>query len=393
MAAAPGDGPPSGARLLTGPFLALVLAELAYFVGIGALIPLVPVYAADRLGAGPLVVGLTVATFSLTALVLRPAAGRVVDRWGPRRPFVGASLLLAVVLVAHTQAGSVPVLLLLRALTGVAEAVVFVAGMAALLHVAPPRRRGEALSYSSLSLFVGIALGPALGERLVDLGGYRTAWLGVAALGVLAAAVGTALPGARPGEPPDGAAPLFPRAVRLPGLAFVVGVVGSAGFLAFAALRAREVGLDGAAWPLALYGGVVVAGRLLLARLTDRYAATRLSAAALVLSGAGLVLLGLAGGAGAFGAGTVVLALGAVLLTPAFFRLLTERLPAGRPGAVGATFGVLVDVGLGAGPLVLGLLAQGRGLTSAFVALGTATVGVVLLLRAGARPAGATPLR
>ena len=383
MAGAPPEGAPSGGRLLTGAFVALVLAELAYFVGIGALIPLVPLYAADRLDAGPLAVGLTVAAFSLTALVLRPAAGRVVDRWGPRRPFVVAALLLAAVLLAHTLAGSLAVLLALRVLTGAAEAVVFVAGMAALLDITPAARRGEALSYSSLSLFLGIAVGPAIGEALLGLGGYRTAWSGVAVLGLLAALVGAALPDTPAGASSAGPTALFPPPVRLPGLAFAVGVAGSAGFLGFVALRAREVGLEGAAWPLAVYGGVVVVGRLLLARLTDRYAAARLSALALGLTGAGLLLLGTGRGAVAFGAGTVVLALGAVLLTPAFFRVLTDRLPADRPGAVGATFGVLVDVGLGAGPVVLGLLAQGLGLSGAFTVLGCAAALGILLLTPG----------
>ncbi|WP_298885804.1 MFS transporter [uncultured Serinicoccus sp.] len=383
MAAAPAEGAPSGGRLLTGAFVALVLAELAYFVGIGALILLVPLFAADRLGAGPLAVGLTVAAFSLTALVLRPVAGRLVDRWGPRRPFVVGALLLSGVLLAHSLVGSLAVLLVLRVLTGVAEAVVFVAGMAALLDITPSARRGEALSYSSLSLFIGVAAGPAIGEGLLALGGYRTAWLGVAGFGLLAAVIGSALPGRPPGLSPTGPTALFPHPVRLPGLAFAVGVAGSAGFLGFAALRAREVGLDGAAWPLALYGGVVVVGRLLLARLTDRYAATRLSALALALTGGGLVLLGAGRGAVAFGMGAVVLALGTVLLTPAFFRVLTDRLPADRPGAVGATFGVLVDVGLGAGPVVLGLLAEGLGLPGAFVLLGGAAFGGVLLLATG----------
>ncbi|WP_299520788.1 MFS transporter [uncultured Serinicoccus sp.] len=385
MAAAPPEGAPSGGRLLTGAFVALVLAELAYFIGIGALIPLVPLYAADRLDAGPLAVGLTVAAFSITALVLRPAAGRVVDRWGPRRPFVAGALLLAAVLLAHTLVGSLAGLLALRVLTGVAEAVVFVAGMAALLDITPSTRRGEALSYSSLSLFVGVAVGPAIGEGLLGLGGYRAAWLGVAGIGLLAAVIGSALPGRPADAAPAGSTALFPRSVRLPGLAFAGGVAGSAGFLAFAALRARDVGLDGAAWPLAVYGGVVVVGRLLLARLTDRWAATRLSAAALGLTGAGLLLLGAARGAPAFGVGTVVLALGAVLLTPAFFRMLTERMPADRPGAVGATFGVLVDLGLGAGPVVLGLLAQGLGLRGAFAVLGAGALLGVLLLTGGGR--------
>ena len=46
---------------------------------------------------------------------------------------------------------------------GVGEAAFFVAGFAFLADLAPPERMGEALSYNSLGLYLGIALGPAAG--------------------------------------------------------------------------------------------------------------------------------------------------------------------------------------------------------------------------------------
>src|SRR5664279_5260550 len=55
-------------------------------------------------------------------------------------------------------------LLGLRVLLGVAEAAFFVAGVAALADLAPAERLGEALSYNSLGLYLGITAGPALGD-------------------------------------------------------------------------------------------------------------------------------------------------------------------------------------------------------------------------------------
>ena len=46
----------------------------------------------------------------------------------------------------------------LRLLAGVAEAAFFVASFAALVDLAPPDRMGEALSYNSLGLYLGLAL-------------------------------------------------------------------------------------------------------------------------------------------------------------------------------------------------------------------------------------------
>src|SRR5919112_914537 len=79
-------------------------------------------------------------------------------------------------------------LVLLRVLTGVGEAAVFVGAATAVQDLAPPSRRGEAASYFSVAVYGGLALGPALGEAVLDGAGSDAAWL-VSAGGCLAAAV------------------------------------------------------------------------------------------------------------------------------------------------------------------------------------------------------------
>jgi predicted MFS family arabinose efflux permease len=71
---------------------------------------------------------------------------------------------------------------LLRLLLGVAEAAFFVASIAALMDLAPPSRIGEAISYNSLGLYLGLAFGPPLGELLGRMAGLNAAWYGAAAL-------------------------------------------------------------------------------------------------------------------------------------------------------------------------------------------------------------------
>ena len=62
----------------------------------------------------------------------------------------------------------------IRLLQGVAEAAFFVAGIRAARRPGAARSRmGEALSYNSLGLYLGIALGPPLGELLIERSGLR----------------------------------------------------------------------------------------------------------------------------------------------------------------------------------------------------------------------------
>ena len=89
-------------RLFTPAFIALAVAELAYFTAAGMLISLTPLFAAGPLGADEVGVGVTVGAFGTTALILRPWAGRAADRRGRRPLLIGGALLCALAIAAHS---------------------------------------------------------------------------------------------------------------------------------------------------------------------------------------------------------------------------------------------------------------------------------------------------
>src|SRR4051794_20402623 len=136
-AEASASGSEDDGRLFTRAFLALSGAELAYFTAFGLLIPVVPVFAADALGAGPTGVGVAVGAFSVMALILRPFAGRLADRYGRRPLLLAGGLLFALVTAAHLLVADLAMLVVLRLLLGTAEALFFVAATAALADLAP----------------------------------------------------------------------------------------------------------------------------------------------------------------------------------------------------------------------------------------------------------------
>lgn len=376
------------ARLLTPAFVALSFSELAYFTAFGLMIPVVPLFAAGPLGAGPAAVGMVVGAFSVTALVLRPFAGRLADRRGRRPLLLGGGLLFTLVTAAHLFAAALPVLVLLRVLLGTAEALFFIAAAAALADLAPPERLGEAISYNSLSLYLGIAIGPLLGELLLGAGGFRLAWLGGTALALIATLLAMRIPETSSPQPENAELPLIHRAVLAPGLGFFTGLAGAAGFLAFAALHGREIGMGGAGLVLAVYGLVVIGCRIAFAKLSDRLPALRLSALALALCAAGLAVAGVIRSAPGFVAGAAILGVGVAFLTPAFYRVVISQVePSQRGGAVG-TFSIFVDLGLGGGPVLLGLVAASAGIPAAFVAGALlASVGAVATVLQAVRPA------
>ncbi len=378
---------PSTDRLFTPAFIALTLSELAYFTSAGLVIGVTPFFVTGPLGSDEAGLGLAAAAFSVTALVLRPYAGRLSDRRGRRPLLIGGALLVALVMGAHALTTSLAVLVGLRLLLGVGEAFFFVAGFAALADLAPRGRTGEALSYNSLSLYLGIALGPIAGQLLLEAGGFGLAWIGGAGLAAVAVILALRLPETAARLDPDApAAPMFHRAAIGPGLALLAGVAAMSGFMLLAGPRAEALGLDGWSLTFLVFGGVVVVSRIVFARLPDRVQPMRLGAASLTVSALGLAIAAALPGVVALLVGAVVLAVGVALMTPALFAATFNAVPAAERGAAAGTATLFIDLGFGGGPLVAGIVAASAGIPAAFaVAAALAGVGAIGSL-IGARP-------
>jgi predicted MFS family arabinose efflux permease len=345
-------------------FIALGVADLCYFTGFGIVIFALPLYVTGPVGGGEALAGLAFGAFALSAFVLRPFVGRLCDVHG-RRPFlVGGALLAAISLGSLALTEDIVVIVALRLLAGVAEAAFFVAGFAALADVAPPARLGEALSYNSLGLYLGIALGPPLGEILVHTFGFGTAWVGAAALAVLAAGLCLIVGETRAGPPRDGATHHLIHRPALPILiGFLASLLAMGGFLAFASLYGERVGLANASLSLLVYGGVVVGCRVVFARVPDRLPPLALGAAALGAIAVGLLLAAAWPSPPGLVLGAAVTAVGVAFSTPAFFSAIFATAEPSQRGAASGTASAAIDVGLGLGPIVFGLVAGQFGLS------------------------------
>ncbi|MFD1504610.1 MFS transporter [Georgenia yuyongxinii] len=376
-------------RLVTRSFVMLGLAELAYFTADGVAVYALPVYVTGPLGSDAAGAGLAFGAFAIVALVCRPFVGRLADSRGRQPVMLAGALLCAVGMALTPLAGTLAGVVALRLLLGVAEAAFFVAAVAALVDLAPRSRMGEAMSYNSLGLYLGLTVGPPLGELLVRTAGFAVAWSGAAVLAAVAGAIvltiGETRPSAAP-EPGEGHLIHWPSVPV--GLVFLASMVAMGGFLAFAALHADAVGLGNASLPLLVYGAMVVAVRVAFARLPDRLPPLVLGATAVLTMAAGLVILAAwATPAGAL-LGAAVMGLGIAFSTPALFAAIFTRAGAGERGAASATASAFVDLGIGGGPIVLGLVAQVATIPGAFgVAAGIALLGGTwaLVLRARER--------
>ncbi len=298
-------------------------------------------------------------------------------------------MLTVAAVVFHLAVADLATFIVARLLLGAGEGFFFVAALSAGSDLAPDERRGEAISFLSLSLYLGIAIGPPIGEAMLRAGSFDVVWMTAAGVAVLAAGLTLLIPETSPAVAVPGPRPrapfLHPAGV-FPGLVTLLGLWGMAGFLTFLPLHARDVGLADAGVPLALYALIVVGLRVVGARWPDRFGAARLSGAALALSAAGLAILGLVPTVVGLIAGAAVFAAGVAFTMPALLALAVSRVPETERGTVVGTTTLFVDLAFGVAPVGLGLIADRAGYGPTFLvsALLAAVASGLLLARRGA---------
>jgi MFS family permease len=379
-------------RLLTPSFVMVAVAELAYFTADGILLLALPRFVAGPLGGGNVAVGTVVGAFSVSAFLLRPWAGMAADRYGRRNLMVAGASVFSLSVCGYLVATTIPTLVLMRLLTGVGEALFFVAAVSANMDLAPAERRGEAMSFASLSLYLGIGAGPFIGEALIEHVGFPAAWVASIGLALVAVGLSLRLPPMRPaGDAPPGEHRLVHRAGLLPGVVLLATIWGMAGFLAFVPLYALDLGMTGAGLVLGLFSAIVVTIRSIGARIPDRLGAAVTTRASLSVSSIGLGVIGLWRTPTGLIVGTILLGVGVALFTPALFALAVDGIPANERGAVIGTTTAFLDLGFGLGPATLGFVAAAVGRGGTFLAgAAVAAAGLAVVLGTGLGRSGAS---
>ncbi len=390
--------PVSSDRLLTRPFLHVTAAAFVFFLYVGVLVPIVPTYVEDELRGGELGVGLAIAAFAGAAIAARPLIGRLIDRYGRRTVMAGGAALAAISGSLYGFVDSIPLLLVLRGLTGIGEAALFVAAATLVADLSPGHRRAEAASYFSVALYAGLGIGPIIGEGVIERTSFEVAFLTAAGFAAFAAAmslslpkavatasggdddfVGTAAPAAEPA--PTGltsrrsGAFLHPVALG-PGLVLACGSAAFAVFSAFLPEYSRQLGLSGSGALFAVYSVVCLGVRLVGARLPERLGPRTSGTTTFFVLGAALLLLAAVPQVWALWVSAALVGFAMAFLYPSLMALTVNRAPLAERARAISSFTMFFEIGTAAGALALGAVADVLGKRVGFA-------GAVLLCAAG----------
>ncbi len=166
-------------------FTALFISAFASMLGMGIIVPLMPIYA-KTLGASGIWLGLIFSGFSLSRLIFMPLMGKMSDKKG-RKIFICTGLFLySLLTIGYVFANTVFSLVWIRVLHGFASAMTVPIIMAYVGDIAPKGREGSFMGYFNVSFFMGMGLGPFIGGILNDSFGMHSAFYTVSIIAALA---------------------------------------------------------------------------------------------------------------------------------------------------------------------------------------------------------------
>lgn len=120
------------------------------------------------LGGNELDIGWIMGVGAVGAVVGRPLMGRLIDRLGARAIWAAGNVVFAVTSLAYLGVDQIgPLIYLLRGCQMLAPAMIFTSTLAYLAHTTAPNRLAEGIGSFGASGFLGMAMGPWLGDLLL----------------------------------------------------------------------------------------------------------------------------------------------------------------------------------------------------------------------------------
>jgi MFS family permease len=370
--------------VMTAPRAPAVVASLltimaAVFVGflvVGMGLPVLPLQVHDHLGFGPFVVGLVTGAQFVAALVTRMWAGSYADTRGAKRAViaglsaaaVAGGLYLLSLELQESPAASLLLLLAGRALLGGGESFIITGALGWGLALVGTKNTGKVMAWLGTAMYAAFAAGAPAGNALY--GGHGFAALAWATALVPALVIGVVAP-LRPVQPVTRSRPSYLRVLRsvwVPGLALAMSSLGFGAVTAFSALHFAQRGWHSGWMAFTAFALCFMAARMLFGHIVDRSGGVRVAAVSLVIEAAGQLVLWQAAGAGMAIAGAALTGLGYSLVYPGLGVEAMRRAPAeSRALAMGA-YTCCLDLALGVGMPLLGIIGDHVGLASVFLA-------------------------
>ena len=333
------------------------------------LVAALPIVITSELSGSDLDAGLAMTYFQIGTILCRLVAGRLIDGFNKRIVLLISTALFFIIMGLFNFTTSLDAIFVLRGLHGVVFALGTTVMSALAVLVLPPSRKGEGINMFAIFSNVAMVLGPAIGLYALSSYGSMALYLFLTAMTGLAMLLSNVIPLSKelalpkPAKHKGWHISQFIERKSLPWalMGLFIGFTYS-GVLVFIPIELNSMGagIRGSAF-FAIFALMIIISRPLVGKVYARYGSKFIIYPGLGLFILGLFGLGLATTPMAIILTAPLLGLGYGAAQPAFQALAIQSAPIERAGVSTATYFLALDISVGAGSIILALLANALG--------------------------------
>ena len=156
-------------RLWNRNYCKVMAANFSLFFAFYVLTPLLPLYLSEHFGATKDMIGLVLSGYTITALVIRPFSGYMVDSFPRKTVLMIAFGAFAIFFAGYLAASTLLLFTIVRTLHGGPFGTLTTANATVAIDVLPSSRRTEGIGYYGLSNNLAMALAPTIGIWIFQL--------------------------------------------------------------------------------------------------------------------------------------------------------------------------------------------------------------------------------
>lgn len=375
-------------RLWTKDFLIVNLINLFLFFGFQMLLPTLPIYVL-RLGGEEASAGLVIGIFTVSAVLVRPYVGRLLDSVGRKKVLVFGLIVFMASVLGYNWIPSVLFLLILRFIHGFGWGAASTSTGTIAADVIPKSRLGEGMGYFGLASTLAMALAPMAGLYIIDAFSFSALFFFSAGLVLLSLIMVYWTGGAEPrlhGAKEGRKAALFERSAWFPSLVMFFITMTYGAVVAFIALYAAGREVEHIGLFFTVYALTLMVSRPVFGKLADRLGFDKVVIPGILLVLFTMLLLSQANSLFLFLIAAVIYGAGFGAVHPSLQAMVVQPIPPNRRGAANATFFSAFDLGIGAGSFLWGAVSQWVGYSQMYLwASLPAALGLLIYLRFGRR--------
>jgi MFS family permease len=158
-------------KLWNGNYVRVWTANFLLFFSFMLLTPLFPIYLSETFDASKQTIGLVLSGYTLTALLIRPFGGYLVDSLPRKTVLLSSFFLFFVLFIGYPLAGSLWLFALVRTLHGAPFGLATISNSTVAIDVLPSSRRAEGIGYYGLSNNVATAIAPTIALFIYSMTG------------------------------------------------------------------------------------------------------------------------------------------------------------------------------------------------------------------------------